>query len=84
MVPITVEDAAQILDALGSNGDPVVYRGVETTVNDLVYSEHAERDARKLRLRFYVVGRARRPRLVSGTLRTMILDRLGEPTRRRR
>lgn len=79
---LTVESAASILEELGSDLDPVFYRGRETTAADLRYSEYADRDAFRMRVEFYPVRKLRsRVVRVRGTLRDMILDRLGAPRR---
>jgi len=75
-VRLTVEEATSILDVLGSDYDPIYYRGEETTPRDLAYTEHGSEDAGQVRIQFYGL-RGTGIRRRNGTLRTMILDRMG-------
>lgn len=72
---LTVDDACAILaDYLGSGDDPVWYKGEASSPNDLRYSEIAGRNAARCRIRFYA---ANRKQPVFGSLRDMIIDRIG-------
>jgi len=82
-IDLDINGAGQILDALGSDQDPVYYRGIETTVNELAYGEHGDKDARRFVIEFYG-GRSRGLRKIKGTVFAMILDRLGVMKRRQK
>lgn len=72
----TVEEVCAMLsEHLGSGPDPVIVGGIETTPDDLRYSELADRDSRDLRLHYYPVQGG--PLRLRGTLFGMLKDRLG-------
>ena len=77
---ITVSDCATILETLYSAEDPIYHRGTETTPVDLSYGEHAEKNGARIRIWFYAMRRRGSAYgMVKGTLRDMIMDRLGSP-----
>lgn len=73
---MSIEDAAEILDHLASDLDPIYYRGMETSPRDLGMSEHCGRSASRIRIEFYSIH-TRHRRRVKGSMRDMILDRMG-------
>jgi len=83
---LTISDAATILEALASAEDPI-YRKckscreyIETTPTELAYSADAERNPARFKIWFWAMTRRGFDSLaVKGTLRDMILDRLGVP-----
>lgn len=81
---LTVEGAAQVLDALGCAKDLVYRRGRATTVEDLAWTPlgNTSRNAYRFRIEFY--GGRRNPVLRRGTLVDMIMDRLGKRNGSRR
>lgn len=80
-----VDEAIRILAALGSASDPVVYRGHsnlgdQTPVDaDSIYAGRDAADAVPLEYYARPPGE-RRTRLVRGTLRAMVLDRVADAT----
>ncbi len=77
VAPITVELAAEILGSLWSDQDPVFYGGLETTAQDLAGSALATAPAARVRVVYWTLGNELRA--VEGSLKDMILDRLGCP-----
>lgn len=74
---LSLKDACDILDILGSGEDPIVTCDrcrKETTPRDLLYEgdDPYGKDARKVRVEFYSEKGLRK-----GTLAEMVLDRLG-------
>ena len=87
---LTVRQAIRLLDELGSGSDPIwcEHEGVRYTfVTDLDGSRAEDATPEALRLRYYArPPRARKNRLVRGTLAGMVRDRLRDvccKTRRR-
>jgi hypothetical protein len=70
---MTVEEAADILDVLGSDQDPIKHAGVETTPRELGYSNLGTVDARAVRVWFWPING---DKMVCRTLRSMVLDRM--------
>jgi hypothetical protein len=71
----TLEDARRILAELGSEHDPVFYKGEETTVADLALKT-PNRRIHKIRLGYFA-GRYTIRRVENGTLAGMIHERGG-------
>jgi hypothetical protein len=74
-----VSTAVAVLDAFGSENDPIFRRGKETTPYDLDGELVRDRDlqASRVRIRYNVDGR-----WVDGTLATMVFDRMELKVRR--
>ena len=71
---LTVDEAVDMLEIMGCSEDPVYYLGTETTPRDLTHYYGSE-NARHMRIKFYGC-RGAGSRKSSGTLFTLILDRL--------
>lgn len=68
----TIEDAERILQHLGSNHDPIYYKGEETCVSDLA-CEIPNTKLKDIKIGYHTKGR----RVRNGTLTGMIKDRGG-------
>ena len=68
---LTVESAAEILDVLGCEHDPVYRYGKETTPRELSHQLRNVR-AREVWIEFHTLGRRRK----RGTVYQLVLDRI--------
>jgi hypothetical protein len=77
MIKITAEQAVEILEVVGSDQDPICYRGTDTTAAELVQDmeESARRLACNVAIKFSG-GPSGRVHPVKGTLHKMVEDRL--------
>jgi len=75
MIKLDIQQAIQILDALGSSNDPIVFRGKETSPNTLSYDFSIEdsEPASKIRIKFWTDN----GKQITGSLITMVAERLG-------
>jgi len=75
MIKLDISQAIQILDALGSSDDPIIFRGESTTPNGIPYDFHIDdtKPASEIRIQFWIADGKR----TSGSLHTMVRERLG-------
>jgi hypothetical protein len=72
---ITVEQVVEILRILGCSEDPIYYRRLkDVTVEDLFSNLDSHFNAARVRLKYYD---KKAKGYVSGTLKSMLLERLG-------
>lgn len=75
MIKLDIDQAVQILEALGCSDDPIEFRGEEVSPNSILYdfSLNNTQAASRVRIQFWITSGKKIP----GSLHTMVRERLG-------